>query len=331
MIEKTDRLLAPAITDNNGRFVLLLPEGVGAGLQASHPQYFGPGTSAKADLAVLDPLILEPGGGIAGAVTDATGRPVEGVRLGAQLVEHRVRILGGYGEVVSDKQGRFLVGGLEPGVYNLLFEGVPGHDQLTARAVEGLRVRAGAETAATMTVIRGRPLRGMVIDRETDKPVADILVGCYGPAHPRSGAAVEAHKTDAQGRFTFHVPPGEQHVYIMDGTSSGRLGRRDLNVPEQGEIEYLRLLRTVPETHGPRGGMYQKAANPPLPPAGAKAKEVMKVAARAAKREFPVRDPAKGKVTDQAEAPETEGPHRHRPCSRSQRPAPGGGQCLCQS
>ena len=108
-----------------------------------------------------------------------------------------------------------------------------------------------------MTVIRGRPLRGVVIDRETDKPVADIRVACYGPAHPRSGAAVESHKTDTQGRFTFHVPPGEQHVYMMDGMSSSRLGRRDLFVPEQGEIESFRLLRTAPENQRPGGAMYQ--------------------------------------------------------------------------
>jgi RNA polymerase sigma factor (sigma-70 family) len=302
-IEKTDRLLAPAITDNTGRFVLMLPEGVGAGLRASHPLYFGPGTSAKADLAVLDPLILEPGGRIAGTVTDATGGPVEGVRVGAQLLEHRVRILGGYGEGVSGEQGRFLVGGLEPGVYNLLFQGVPGHDELTARAVEGLRVLTGAETPANLTVIRGRPLRGVVIDRETDKPVADILVGCYGPAHPRSGAAVEAHKTDAQGRFTFHVPSGEQHIYIMEGMSSSRLSRRDLFVPEQGEIESSRLVRTAPENHGPREVRYQKAEGRPLSPAGAKFKDVTKVAARAVKRELPVRNPAKGKVTEEEEEP----------------------------
>ena len=262
MIEKTDRLLAPAITDDTGRFVLLLPEGVNVGLRASHPRYFGRGTGAKADLAVLDPLVLEPGGGIAGTVTDATGRPVEGVRLGAQLLEHHVRILDGYGEGVTDKQGRFLVGGLEPGVFNLLFRGLPGHDQLTARAVEGFRVRAGVETPASMTIIRGRPLRGVVIDRETDKPVAGILVGCYGPAHPRSGAAVDAHKTDTQGRFTFHVPSGEQHVYLMEGISSSRLSRRELFVPEQGEIESFRLLRTAPENHGPGGEMYKRPQAP---------------------------------------------------------------------
>ena len=302
-IYETDRLLAPVITDDRGRFVLPLPEGVNAGLRASHTRYFGPGASAKADSAVLDPLILESGGGIAGTITDATGRPMEGVRLGAQLLEHRVRILGGYGEGMSDKQGRFLVGGLEPGVYNLLFQGVPGHDQLTARAVEGLRVLAGAETPANMTVIRGRPLRGVVIDRETDKPVGNIRVGCYGPAHPQSGAAVEAHQTDAQGRFTFHVPPGDQHVYIMEVMSSSRLGSRNVFVPEQGEIEFFRLLRTAAENQSPRGGMYQKAASRPLPPAEANPKDVMKVATRAAKTELPVRDPAKGKVTAKAAEP----------------------------
>ncbi len=230
MFEKTDRLLAPAVTDDAGRFVLLLPEGVGAGLRASHPRYFGPGTGAKADSRVLDPLILEPGGGIAGTVTDATGRPVEGVRLGAQLLEHRVRILGGYGEAVSDKQGRFLVGGLEPGVYNLLFGGVPGHDQLTARAVEGLRVRAGADTPANLTVIRGRPLRGVVIDRETDTARG---------RHPgwllRPGAApIRSRRRIAQDRRSgpFHIPrPARRAVrlhhggHVVQPPGSSRSGR----------------------------------------------------------------------------------------------------------
>ena len=222
----------------------MLPEGVGAGFRATHPRYFGPGTGAKADSRVLEPLVLEPGGAIAGTVRDTTGRPVEGVIVFAQLIEYRTRMVGGYGEAVSDKEGRFLVGGLSPGVFNLLFRGAPGHEQLTARAVEGLRVKAGAETPANLTVIRGRPLRGAVIDRETDRPVAGIRVGYSGPARPRSGAAIESHKTDDQGRFTFYVPPGEQFVYVQDGSSFSRLSRRDVVVPEQGAIEPVQLLRT---------------------------------------------------------------------------------------
>ncbi len=306
LIHRTNGLIAPAVTDEAGRFVLTLPEGVGAGVEAVHPRYNGPGAGVEANSRVLKPLVLEPGGAIAGTVTDATGRPVGGVLLGAQLLEHRVRILGGFGEGLTDERGRFIVGGLEPGVYNLLFIGVPGHEQLTAHAVEGLRVRAGADTPADLTVIRGRPLRGVVIDRETEQPVAGIQVGCYGPAHPRSGAAVESHKTDDQGRFTFHVPPGEQYVYIMEVTSSNRLGRRNLVVPEQGAIESVRLLRTAENHRGPMEVMVKKAEMRPRPPAKTKAKikDAMKVYAKAAvKKELPARDQPKVRVIEEAEKP----------------------------
>ena len=33
-------------------------------------------------------------------------------------------------------------------------------------------------------------------------------------------------KTDEKGRFTFHVPPGEQYVYLIDDLSSSRMSRR---------------------------------------------------------------------------------------------------------
>ena len=56
-------------------------------------------------------------------MTDTTtGLPVAGVIVGAQLIEYRKRILGGWGEGTTDDQGRFIIVGLEPGVYNVLFE-----------------------------------------------------------------------------------------------------------------------------------------------------------------------------------------------------------------
>jgi DNA-directed RNA polymerase specialized sigma24 family protein/protocatechuate 3,4-dioxygenase beta subunit len=305
MIPKSDRLLAPTITDNAGRFVMMLPEGVSPGLWASHPQYFGPGTSAKADSRVLDPLILEPAEGITGTVTDAAGKPVAGAIVAAGLIEYRVRFIPGTtgGEAVSDEHGRFLIGGLQPGVFDLLFDGVPGHDQLTARAVEGLRVRAGADTPADLTVIRGRPLQGVVIDGGTGQPVAGIQVGCHNPARPRSGSQVDSCKTDDQGRFTFHVPPGEQFVYIMDGVPGfNRLNRRDLVVPERGPIEPVRLLRISPANNASRDVMKvavgkARAAKPKVQETGkAKTKTVMK-------NELPVLDAAKAKVVEKAEPP----------------------------
>ena len=141
---------------------------------------------------------------------------------------------------------------------------MPGRAQLTARAVEGLRVRAGADTPADLTVIEGRPLRGVVIDRRDRSarrrnPGRLLRPGASATPERR----VESHKTDDQGRFTFHVPPGEQHVYIMDGSSFSRLSRRDLVVPEQGEIEPVRLMRTKSPSNGMMGMMgMMKAADP---------------------------------------------------------------------
>ena len=212
-----------------------MPSGAQANLQVRHARFLGPGKLIEADDKAVEPFVLEPAGGIAGRVIDATGRPVPKA-LVAQLTEYRTRILGGWGETQTDDQGRFAITGLEPGVYNLLFEEAQGRPKATARAVEGLRVQAGHNTAALMKVIEGRPLSGIVIDQATDQPVVGIQVGCYGPARPRSGAAVDSRKTDATGRFTFQVPPGEQHVYLMEGISSSRLSRGTVDVPEEGEI-----------------------------------------------------------------------------------------------
>ena len=84
-----------------------------------------------------------------------------------------------------------------------------------------------------------------MIDQETNQPVPGALVGCYGPARPQSGAAVQNHRTDEQGSFTFYLPPGEQHVYIMDGCSFSRLSSRTVILTEKDEIEPVRLLRTT--------------------------------------------------------------------------------------
>jgi hypothetical protein len=279
----------------------MLPLQASAGLKALHPRYLGPGIGAKEDARSLEPVVLEPAGGIAGLLTDAaTGKPLAGAVIGAQLIEYRRRILGGWGETVTDDHGRFAITGLEPGVYNLLLIRVPRRPEATSRAVEGLRVRVGADTPADLTVIQGRPVRGVVIDQQTDRPVVGIHVGCYGPARPHSGAGVESRKTDDQGRFTFHVPPGEQYVYLMDGTSSSRLSRRNLVVPEQGEIEPVRLVWTSRTTNAMMGMM--KAEARPIEPAKA---AVGNAAKDELKAEAYIRagQPALAKIPEEAKPP----------------------------
>lgn len=256
--------LPRARTDAHGRYEIALPAGP-ANLVARHSFFQAMGGHVDAASPTLEPIVLEPGGWINGRVVDAiTNKPMPGVRLGAQLIESRRVVKGGWGEATVGDDGRFAIKGLEPGVYNLLFLHAPGRPSATARAVQGVRVGLKQGAATLVKVIEGRPLRGVVVSHPGDRPVPGVSVGCYGPARPQSGAAVMTAKTDASGAFTFHVPPGEQHVYLMDANARSRLNRRTLDVAERGPIEEVRLVNL--ENPPPAQAGMMKAAIPvPVP------------------------------------------------------------------
>jgi len=208
--------LGSAGTNEAGRYRLSLPQDTTVILGAYHPRFVGPIFACKSEDPIIPPVALEDAGGIAGTVVDAgTGQPVAGARVGAQRIEISGRILGGGGgSPISDAQGHFAVGGLAPGVYNVLFESSPKGRRFTARAVEGVRVKAGEEARADLHMIAGRRLHGTAIEAGTGKPLVGVNILCYNASHPRSGAACQGTYTDEHGRFEYFVPPGPAFVYI---------------------------------------------------------------------------------------------------------------------
>jgi hypothetical protein len=42
-----------------------------------------------------------------------------------------------------------------------------------------------------------------------------LQVAVYGPARPKSGAAVQSCEVDALGRFRIRVPPGRNYPYLV--------------------------------------------------------------------------------------------------------------------
>jgi hypothetical protein len=243
-----DATLGSAVTDEAGRYTLMLPQGTRVALVAYHPRYFGPDFGCQPEDHEVKPVTLKDAGGIGGSVIDSiTKQPIEGARVAAQRVEHTDgNLRGNGGSAISDKRGHFLIGGLAPGVFNLLFSGSPKGKELVARAVEGVRVKAGQDVVVDLFVFKGRRLYGRAFDTVIDKPMVRVPIGCYNPAYPRSGAACQGTRTDEVGRFELFVPPGPAFVYIMTAGFVGRSHTNNLIVPDDRDPEPVTLERRYP-------------------------------------------------------------------------------------
>jgi protocatechuate 3,4-dioxygenase beta subunit len=234
--------IGPAVTDDAGRFRLNLPRDASARLQANHPRYAGPIFSARADARTIEPVALEDTGGIAGTVIDAaSGRAVEAARVSAQAIERYTLLRGGGGLAISDARGRFQIGGLAPGVYNLLLDGTPRGERFTAQAIEGVRVRAGFDAAADLKLVAGHRIHGTAIDARTHKPLVAAPIRCYSTARPGSGTAWHPTSTDVQGHFEFFVPAGPARVLIANPGLVGHLHEATVIVPADRDPEPIRL------------------------------------------------------------------------------------------
>jgi Carboxypeptidase regulatory-like domain len=176
-------------------------------------------------------------------VDAATGKPLASQQVFAQSqgTSQVAQRFATSGWAMTDGEGKYVIGGLAPGQFNVLFGSeVPRRAEqpsLTAPAVEGVDVSAARPAQADFLASPGRRLSGKVLDRESGKPLAKISVGYYGPARPNSGAACLMVRTKAVGTFEFRVPPGVSRIYIAEG-DRGRHSESDrtLEVPADRDL-----------------------------------------------------------------------------------------------
>ena len=166
------------------------------------------------------PMRLLPGGTAQGQVTNAEdGKPVSGIRVGAQAAGTGE----GWGEAVTDAGGRYRITRLRPGSYNIaLFLSGEREKTVTARAFEKTEIKPGAAAEShDFLLIKGARITGKVTDKSTGRPLGGVMIGIYGPAHPRSGAGVQNTTTGPDGSYQVRVPAGAQYVYVMGLPSTG--------------------------------------------------------------------------------------------------------------
>ena len=174
-------------------------------------------------------LTLVPEARIAGrVVTRLPGVSTAGLKIGLQNTNQSQSF---WRETRTDADGRFEMHGLPEGAGNLFPIDHPADGPWTYRAIDGLALRAGTTSEVAIELIEGVLVEGKVLEAGTGKPITGISMGMYGPARPRSGAAINIAKTDENGRYRYRLPPGEAYLYLYDpGSWQPRV--KDMRIPE---------------------------------------------------------------------------------------------------
>ena len=163
---------------------------------------------------------LQRGAVVSGKVRYPDGKPVKGVRVGAQSSGTG----GAGGSGVTDAQGAYRLERMRPGPYNVALD--LGDAKLaqdwTARARAGITLSAGQTLSEqNFTLGKGALIEGHVLSEDGKTPVVGQSVGVYGPAHPKSSAWVQIAATDQKGFFQLRVPGGAQYVYLQSEPVGG--------------------------------------------------------------------------------------------------------------
>lgn len=181
---------------------------------------------------------MEPGMRIDGRVLDdVTREPAAGVLISAQEVNPSTvstKKIGGNGAfVMTDSKGTYRLS-LTEGQYNIRAQA----KDRTCIALDSFSGPVGKTTEAPdLKLIPGGFIAGKVVDKTTGKPLSKLPGGQqmhiahYGPAFPKSGAAVGAATIAEDGSYQLRVAPGANFPYLMHDVEAERTPRNLLYLP----------------------------------------------------------------------------------------------------
>ena len=236
------------VTNDDGEFEIHVPVDSMAMFSTRHPEWMLQHISVIQNLRDKIPDIkLAPAAIVGGQVIDSqTGTPLAGARITALADEPNLAI-GGFGDAITDADGKYLIGGLNRGRFHIFFAEAT-ERKLTAVAQE-VNLEIGKPAEVNLSAIVGKRLSGRVVDAKSGQPISGRTVTYTGPA--RLGGNNSTADTDANGAFEFFVPPGRSKVAAAERGLVGLDSFREFDVPAKGELEPVVLKVGTPAFDGP--------------------------------------------------------------------------------
>jgi hypothetical protein len=177
-------------------------------------------TGSKIKPAVIT---LQPEARIDGRVTTKLpGVSVAGLKVVLQD-SHNSGVIAEPYFVMTDEEGRFEFGRLIAGTCNVFLADHEPDGPWTYVAACDVETRTGEKSPVVIELIEGHLVEGVVSDTG-GQPLAGAYVGVYAPIRPNSGAAIIGFRTKDDGKYRFHLPPGNAQIYLS-GAPTGYQGR----------------------------------------------------------------------------------------------------------
>jgi len=168
---------------------------------------------SNVDVTLYPPSIVE------GKVVDmVAGKPVSNALVNAQGI-----VRGDWFETRTDRDGRYTLR-LPRNHFNIWSQ-QEGRMPIAIKAFAA--VPGERSTGQDIHMVRGGFVTGRYLTASGEPADVSLLplgrrpkVAHYGPARPRSGAAVTSTDIKADGTYRLHVAPGRNYVYMMGGDAS---------------------------------------------------------------------------------------------------------------
>ncbi|MBB6051599.1 protocatechuate 3,4-dioxygenase beta subunit [Armatimonas rosea] len=275
---RTEGLSAPGTMDRqSGQLVRLKdPRLVPVSLQTT-----------KQGSRVFQKMVVIEGRTISGRVRDLQGRPV----AGREVVLEQPGLMGTYfpsPSTTTDSQGRFTLVGARPAPCRVRLE-VGRQESYAPVRSERLSLESGNLTGVELRLTPGGVVQGTVREKSRNQPLpgagvrVDIAYSYTDTSQGKPVTRVDFQfagftRTDSQGRYTLHVPPGKTVKLSLEGTFSPRFPAPSARV-FQGREGETHTIDFSPVSPMPLEGIVVDSTGKPVEGATVQEQHVMGIAA----------------------------------------------------